>query len=160
MKNSKTLLTLFLVLNTAIGSFAQQSVAGSGGESSGSGGTASYTIGQVFFTTISGDYSFVAQGVQQAYEISVTSINNLRDINLEIIAYPNPTKGDLWLKVESFLGQTISYQIYNQNGKLLKSEKIIDAETNISLSNYSVSTYFLRIISDTKELKTFKIIKN
>ena len=54
---------------------AQESVNSTGGNATGSGGTVSYTIGQVGYTTNTGSNGSVAQGVQQAYEILTVGIN-------------------------------------------------------------------------------------
>ncbi len=46
---------------------AQSSPVSSGGEASGSGGTASYTLGQVVFSSYSTKGGYIIEGVQQAY---------------------------------------------------------------------------------------------
>jgi hypothetical protein len=48
---------------------AQESINAAGGNTTGSGGSASYSVGQVVYTTNTGTNGSVAQGVQQAYEI-------------------------------------------------------------------------------------------
>ena len=56
---------------------AQESVNAYGGDAKGSGGTVAYSVGQIVYTTHTGATGSVAQGVQQAYEISVvTGIKN------------------------------------------------------------------------------------
>ncbi len=50
--------------------------------------------------------------------------------------------------------------LYDINGKLLESKKIETNETTFSLENFVPSTYFLKIIQNNKEIKTFKIVKN
>ncbi|RLD56213.1 MAG: T9SS C-terminal target domain-containing protein, partial [Bacteroidetes bacterium] len=67
---------------------AQEVIPATGGEASGSGGSASYTVGQVVYTTNTGtNGNSVSQGVQQPYEISVvTGIAEAKDINLEVSA--------------------------------------------------------------------------
>ena len=46
------------------------------------------------------------------------------------------------------------------NGKLIESKKVENNETSIVMSNLVPATYFLKVIQDNKEIKTFKIIKN
>ncbi len=72
-------------------------------EASGSDGTASYTVGQVVYTTETGTNGYsIAQGVQQPFEISVvTGIKEAKDISLSVSAYPNPTSDYLIVKVEN-----------------------------------------------------------
>jgi hypothetical protein len=52
---------------------AQEAIPAGGGNASGSGGSASYSVGQVVYTTNTGTNGSAAQGVQQPYEISVVS---------------------------------------------------------------------------------------
>ena len=70
---------------------AQNAIPASGANGSGAGGTISYTVGQVVYTTSTGTMGSVAQGVQQPYEISVvTSLEEAKDFSLEFVVYPNP----------------------------------------------------------------------
>jgi hypothetical protein len=143
---------------------AQTTTTASGNEASGSGGTASYSVGQVAYQTHSGTNGSVAEGVQQAYEISViTGIDETAISLLNISAYPNPTTEFLKLKVDasSTLSiQELQYQLYDMQGKLLQSEKLTGNETQINMNNCVSATYFVRVISDNKSIKEFKIIKN
>ncbi len=138
---------------------AQQMTVSAGGEASGSGGTASYTVGQTAFSTHTGTSGSVAEGIQQPYEISVIIGLEKTDINLEISAYPNPTIDRLILKTES-ASQPISFQLYDINGRLLESSLLIGEETYIDMSRLTPATYFLKIVSNKQELKSFKIIKS
>ncbi len=143
------------------GLHAQTSVNATGGNASGSGGTASYSVGQVVYTTNTGTSGSVAQGVQQPYEISViTGIEEAKGINLSVSAYPNPTTDYLQLKVESEKLNDLSYQLFDMNGKLLQNQKLSGTETQINMGNYVPSTYFVRVSSGNQSIKEFKIIKN
>ncbi len=124
----------------------------------------SYTVGQVVYTTNTGTNGSVAQGVQQPFEISVvTGIEEAKGITLQCSAYPNPTTDFLTLKVDASTSlsiQSMEYQLFDINGKLLENKKVEDDETSIVMSNLVPATYFLKIIQNNKEIKTFKIIKN
>ncbi len=139
---------------------AQESVNASGGNASGSGGSTSYSVGQVVYTTNTGTNGTVAQGVQQPLEISVvTGLEEAKGINLSVKAYPNPTTDYLTLSVDNFETSNLSYQLFDMSGKLLKSEKIVGNQTSIIMSNFVPATYFVKVIVENKEVKTFKIIK-
>jgi hypothetical protein len=157
-----TLLTFAFSLSTVT---AQESVNATGGNASGSGGTVSYSVGQVFYTTNTGTNGSVAQGVQQTYDISVVnSIDETTGISLQCSAYPNPTTDVLQLKVDTSTTlsiQSMTYQLYDMQGKLIFTKKLTDVETQIDMSNLVSGTYFLKITNNNnKEIKTFKIIKN
>jgi hypothetical protein len=143
------------------GLHAQESVNATGGNASGSGGSVSFSVGQVVYTTNTGSNGSVTQGVQQPFEISlVTAIEQTKGINLSVSAYPNPTTDYLTLRIEEFEISNLLYQLYDMNGKLLQNEKITGNQTSIVMSNLVPATYFVKIIQGNKELKTFKIIKN
>lgn len=152
-----TIFTLTFSLSTVS---AQESVNATGGNASGSGGSASYSVGQVVYTTNTGTTGSVAQGVQQPYEISViTGIEEAEGINISLKAYPNPTTGYLQLKVESEKLNDLSFQLYDMNGKLLQTKKITSTVNQIDMSSYVSATYFVRVITESKLIKEFKIIK-
>ena len=165
MKYKKLKLSAVLLLGLGLtGLQAQTSVNATGGDASGSGGTVSYSVGQVVYTTNSGTNGSVAQGVQQPYEISVvTGIEEAKGINLSVTAYPNPTTDYLTLSIDASTTlsiQSMSYQLYDMNGKLLQSEKITGNQTSIVMSNLVPANYFVKVTQGNKEVKTFKIIKN
>lgn len=140
---------------------AQQSVHVAGGNSIGSDGSVSYTVGQVVCSSIIANNGSILQGVQQPYEISVvTSIENAKGICLSVTAYPNPTTNYLTLYIEDFDISNLSYQLFDINGKILQNKKITSNQTSIGMSNLIPATYFVKVIQKNKEVKTFKIIKN
>jgi hypothetical protein len=162
MRHKKLKLSAVLLLGLGLtGLQAQECVNATGGNASGSGGSASYSVGQVVYTTHTGTSGSVAEGVQQPYEISVvTAIEEAKGINLSVSAYPNPTTDYLTLEVKEFDLSNLSFQLYDMNGKLLLNEKITGNQTSIVMSNLVPATYFVKVIQGSKEVKTFKIIKN
>ena len=162
MLHKKLKLCALLLLGLGLtGLQAQESINAAGGVASGSGGSANYSVGQLVYTTNTGSNGSVAQGVQQPYEISaITGIEEAKDINLTITAYPNPTTDYLTLNVKDFELSNLNFQLYDMQGKLLRNEKITGNQTSIVMSNLVPSTYFVKVIQGNKEIKTFKIIKN
>jgi len=139
---------------------AQSTNLASGGNASGNGGTASYSVGQIFYSTISGANGIVAQGVQQPFEISVvTAIPKSEYINLECLVYPNPTMGAVRLVIESDEYENLKFRLYDINGMLLQDKRVESRETEISMENLTSSVYFLKVIKNNKEVKVFKIVK-
>jgi len=64
------------------------------------------------------------------------------------------------LKIENYDNTNLSYQLFDISGKLLETKKLESNETSIVMNNLVKTTYFLRVIENNKEVKTFKIIKN
>ena len=167
MRHKRLKLSAVLLLGLGLtGLQAQTSVNATGTNASGSGGTVSYSVGQVVYTTNTGASGSVAQGVQQPYEISVvTGIEQFNGVNLSVSAYPNPTTDNLTLSIDDDVHTRhalyeLSYQLYDLNGKLLQSQTIKESQTHIPMSNLVRATYFVKVVQGNKEVKTFKIIKN
>jgi len=165
MKHKKSVLIVVLLLVLGLTELhAQEAFPATGGNASGSGGSVSYTIGQVFYITNTGITVSMSQGVQQPYEISeVTRIEETKEINLIIWVSPNPTTDFLQLKVDAsttFSIQSLSYQLFDIRGILLENKKLNDSETMIDMNNFVPATYFLKVIEKNRVFKNFKIIKN
>jgi hypothetical protein len=158
----KVVLSLFLLLILRLTELhAQQAIPASGGNASGSGGSVSYTVGLVVYTTNIGTNGSASQGVQQPYEISVvTGLEEAKGINLILSVYPNPAMNYVTLKIENYKTENLTYQLYDNNGKLFENKKVTGSETQIDLSKLVISTYFLKIHESNKEIKVFKIIKH
>ncbi len=141
---------------------AQEALTAAGGEASGSDGSVSYTVGQVFYTTNTGtNGNSVAQGVQQPYEISeISGINEANSISLIVSAFPNPATDYLILKAENYNTIHLQYQLFDMNGKLLQTVKATGSETRIETNNLIPANYFVKVTENQKEIKVFKIIKN
>jgi hypothetical protein len=153
-------LTTTIALIFSVGLYAQQTVPATGGDATGAGGSSSYTVGQVVYTTNTGSTGSVAQGVQQPYEI-YTSVGILvTEINLELVAYPNPTNNELTLNIGNYNNEKLSYQLYDMQGKLLDSKQVVNISTTIVMQDLPVSTYLLNILDNKSLIKTFNIIKN
>ena len=158
MKHKKTITSITFLLLGLGGLNAQENPTASGGEATGAGGTASYSVGQVVYTAATGTNGSITQGVQQPYEISVTTGVNKTTINLELSVYPNPTTDYLTLKVED--NTELNYQIYDNHGKVIANKKVTATTSTINLESLPKATYFLNVVNNSQVLKTFKIIKN
>jgi len=158
MKHKKTIFSVAFLLLGLGGLHAQESPTATGGEATGVGGSACYSIGQVVYTTNTGSNGSVEQGVQQPYEISATVGINESSISLEMSVYPNPTTNYLTLKVE--ITENLSYHLFDMQGKVIVSKKITDNTTTVVMESLPTSTYLLKVTDSNKTVKTFKIIKN
>jgi hypothetical protein len=160
MESLKEKTVLFLLLVSTFFVQAQETLSTSGGNATGSGGSVSYTIGQVAYTYQASSEGSVSQGVQQPLEI-FTALETAEaiGITLQCIVYPNPTTSNVVLIIENYNIENLMYTIYDINGRSIANKKIINNETLIYMENLAGATYFIRIMDNTKELKTFKIIK-
>lgn len=160
----KISITFFLLL--ALTSIqAQEAIPVSGGMAYGYGGSVSYTVGQIVYTTNSEVTGSVAQGVQQPYEIMDLSGSDLSTgISLQCSVYPNPVEKILTLQIQYYIDEEVTYSLYDSNSQLLMSKVVTSKITLIEMTNLPPTTYYL-IVDQKKQkqsphvTKTFKIIK-
>lgn len=139
---------------------AQESSNTSGGDATGSGGTVAYSVGQVVYTTNTGNNGSVAQGVQQSYKIEAIGIDETK-LNISLSVFPNPTADNLTLKVNEFNNEQLLYQLYDTQGKLLSSKELTAVQTQINMSDLPAATYFINVLNqEDKKFQSFKIVKN
>lgn len=140
---------------------AQDATCSSGGEATGTGGSASYSLNYIVYTTIDGENGSVSQGVQQPIEISVvSSIKETSSVNLSCSAYPNPTANILILRIEEFNKTDITYLLFDVSGLLIKEGELTGDQATIDVSSLKPAPYLLKVLSNQQEIKSFKIIKN
>jgi len=139
---------------------AQESPVATGGDATGGGGSSSYSVGQVVYTTNTGSNGSVALGVQNPYEISIVTGIEVKTIQLEMVVYPNPTTDFIKLKVENLEASALKFQLYDVQGKVLINNQINDNTTTLKMINYPKGIYFLKVADNNTVIKTFKIIKN
>lgn len=148
---------LFLLLGFSY-TYAQQSVNTSGGDGTGTGGSISFSVGQVDYVTASGAHGSVSQGVQQSIEIYTLGTDDIPSIKLELSIYPNPTTDLLFIKNENS-EITFHYQLFDITGKTVASSSKMVQGDQIDMTSFVSGTYLLRIQTNNNLTKSFKIIK-
>ncbi len=157
----KTHLLLMLIVFIGFNKIqAQQAALTSGGNATGSGGSVSYSIGQIDYVMATGSTGSASQGMQQPFEISTLSGEEFTQISLQMMVYPNPTTSYVNLMIENYDFQDLNFQLVDLAGKQILNEKITSSETKIDLNNLSKNVYLLQVMNQTSTIKTFKIIKN
>jgi len=155
-----TCILLVILLFTMVSSFAQEAILPAGGDGSGSGGSVAYSVGQILYTSSDGVSDELIHGVQQPYEISIIlGLEKFKEIGMTLSTYPNPVTDLLILKVESVVWKDLNFQMYNSEGKILFSDNLLNAESNIDMSALAPGMYLLRVCMEKDPVKTFKIIK-
>jgi hypothetical protein len=154
----KTFLFVIVLLATQL-VCSQEAIPVSGGEATGSGGSGSYTVGQVFYTTHTGITGSLSQGVQHPFEFQTLSNPELTTVNLTAVTYPNPTKDFITLKITDRTLHNLRYTLFDVNGKSIASSSITESSTQIQMKYLSIGAYVLKVSQKNKSLKTFKIIK-
>lgn len=140
--------------------FSQENTDAAGGNAYGTGGTVSYSIGQLDYLTATGPGGTITDGVQQPYEIMIVSGIEDTTIKLALSVYPNPATDIVTLSVENSNTRDMAYHLYDLQGKIIQSKKLDGSQTLITLTELSNNIYFIKVLVKDNEVKTFKIIKN
>lgn len=160
MKYNKSL--LFLSMLFILGSYiinAQEDVVSSGGDASGSNGSSSFSVGQIFYTTTVGGSGSLSEGIQQPIEIETLSNPDFKAVQLKMSTYPNPTTNLLTLTVETLDQDDLSFEMYDLLGKMILKRTIKNATNTIEMVRFVSGTYLLAVKRRNETLKTYKIIK-
>lgn len=151
---------LFFLLFLPFLCAAQNNAVASGATASGTTGSATYTVGQVFFVTNSSATGTASQGVQQPFEIFTLSATEIPQIQLTAVVYPNPTIQNVTLSIKDYDFTEMQFALIDLSGKIISQGNITHSETQIDMNQLASANYFLKITKNNQDLKTFKIIKN
>ncbi|WP_172281931.1 T9SS type A sorting domain-containing protein [Chryseobacterium sp. Chry.R1] len=137
---------------------AQSAVLTTGTTVSGGNGSISYSVGQVTYLSKGSGFQ-VMEGVQQAFEITTLGTHETSSAEDGILLYPNPFRDYLYLDFTVNSYKNSDYQLFDAQGKLIRSEKIMQTKSEFNFSSLPSAMYIIRINQDGKNIKTFKIIK-
>ncbi|RLD50038.1 MAG: hypothetical protein DRI94_09720 [Bacteroidetes bacterium] len=87
---------------------------------------------------------------------ATSSVSNISDKNINI--YPNPVKTDFFIDFTSFNFKNIQSELYNSEGKRIKSFTLKEANSLINISDIPSGIYFLKIRTNNN-LFIRKIVK-
>lgn len=155
----KKLFTLYAIL-LQLSLFAQHNTSTTGATATGTNGNATYTVGQMAYLTNSAANASVSQGVQHPFEIVTLGTNEIPQIQLTAIVYPNPTVQNVALVIKDFDLTNLNYQLFDIQGRIISNGKITQNETQIEMTLLASAQYILKVSNNKTVLKTFKIIKN
>ncbi len=158
MKTSVFYIILVCIVCFCSSARAQEVVASSGNHFSNNEIQISWTLGEPVIQTLSNNNVLLTQGFHQA-KLTVTAIEELDDLLMQISAYPNPTSNFLKLSVKNSGEEELYYSLYTLDGKMLMQKQIESDLSEISMMNYISAIYFLKVTNGNSTLKTFKIIK-
>lgn len=149
-----------IAVGFSFNSYAQSDFVVTGSNQSGTTGSVSLSVGQVVYTNESSSAGSVNNGVHQVYAIEVIDGIEIKEIDLKLTAFPNPTADNLWLKIDSEIEKPMTYVILENTGKIIAESEISSAETEINMRDLASGSYYLIIKQEQSKIKTFKIQKS
>lgn len=160
----KSILCFYFLLFFINNGYGQESIVSGGGVGCSTEGSFSFTVGSMFFTTITGSTATLQQGIQMPLEVTLLSrIDEKKaDVQLNLSIYPNPVHETLVIRIQPLSSENANklyYKLFNINGVLLQSEIITKTETPINLTNYGGVTFILSIQLGKTIVREYKILK-
>lgn len=138
--------------------FSQEVLSSCGGSAHSSTGTISYTLGELVISTGTGSTRTITQGFHQS-RTTITATLETAGSTFSIIAFPNPTSGIITLKPTGELPNNLEYKVIDAEGIIRMNGKLTDGQTGIFLDQLSAAVYFIKIVRNGKDIKTFRVVK-
>lgn len=135
---------------------AQVSLNSGNGNASADIGSMSYSVGQLFYNSLTSENFELVEGVQQPFLISESG---MLDVKLTAEVYPNPVVDSFTLTLKD--SKNVSYEaiLVDMGGKLIKRVSIVDQITTFNVESLIKGIYTLSITDRNQVVKVFKIIK-
>ena len=89
-------------------------------------------------------------------EVKISTGIGLPDEDNGLLVYPNPTEGEIHLKIDRISKDGIWINVYNESGKLISRSLIRNNEENLNLKGNVPGIYFIQI--DQKNKKAYKVV--
>ncbi len=161
MRHKQLKFSIVLLLGLGLtGVQAQETIPATGGNASGSGGSVSWSVGQIVYQIHSGTEVSVSEGVQQPAEAeTVSGLDKVIEQPVLVSVFPNPVEEYFTIQVNDFKASTYTFQLYSVYGQLIKSEELVADETIVQVKELVPSNYVLKITNREKEVQIIKIIK-
>ena len=153
----KSIIPIVVFISFGFSSFGQNALSAAGGHFKTSGGSTSFTVGQVAYVLKKGTGSYLNEGVQQVYTKKTTPIEELVYLK-EVQLYPNPTQETFNLIISTKEDVQVRYTIMDYLGKEIRNGNILSEKSEISLRDLPSGNYFISLKSK-KENRIFKIVK-
>ncbi len=155
----KILLLTFVISSFYLGTNAQEVIATSGDYSETTIGSLSWTIGEPIIENVSGTNNILTQGFHQS-KLTVTTINEIPGLEMNITVYPNPASDYLNVEVKTDQQKEFQINLFDLNGKLIMQKDFSSGKETLDMQNYHPAIYILKVSTNNKEIKTYKIVKH
>ena len=149
---------------------AQSSMVVTGGELTGAGGSASISVGQVNYQSVSGSNASSLGGVQQAFELF--EVKSWKDVPywnepiepglpilVDLTLFPNPTPRSITVRVTDYQGEVLNYRILDIVGREMANGIISQPEVTIDMEELPAATYFMEV-KQGERASVYKLIKS
>jgi hypothetical protein len=159
MKKPSTLFLVLLLLLLFSKSRAQEVISSAGATHSSASLQLSWTVGEPVVETFSTGSTILTQGFHQS-KLVITAIDPIPLAGFELEVYPNPTSGEVNIKVNNGNISNLRFSLFTSQGEQIHQQNFSNQVRRINLELLAPGYYMLKIMSDTdKPVQTFKIVK-
>lgn len=146
---------MVLLLAGGVRVLGQQAVVPACGEATGSGGTASWTLGQIDYEGSQSSGGNAQRGVQQPYEWLVMAADE--ESRPTVSVRPNPTADQVRLEWNEPLPAGARYLLSNGLGAVIEEGPAMGTTLSIPMERQASGQYVVRIMSRDRILNTLTI---
>jgi hypothetical protein len=158
----KKLTVFFLVMPLLLlfcKSRAQEVISSTGATQSSANLQLSWTIGEPMVETFSAGGTILTQGFHQS-KLVITAIDPIPQAGFEFEVYPNPTLGEVNIRLNKGSNSKLRLFIYTSQGELILQQEFSSQTERINMQLLAPGYYMLKIVFDTDiPVQTFKIVK-
>ncbi|MES2798970.1 MAG: T9SS type A sorting domain-containing protein [Bacteroidota bacterium] len=137
---------------------AQEAFVCMGGELAHGSSEITFSIGQLM-NEQSADGIQLHVGVQYPFEQSTLALDSKGDIDLNYLAFPNPTMDQVYITISNFT-EEVHYELSDFAGKLILKGTWTSATNTINMAEFAFGIYHLNLFSNTHQPTIVPIIKN
>lgn len=117
-----------------------------------------YDEGGIYSVTLNVIENNCASAIAYDVFVDIPASADEQDLKSEVLIFPNPTAGEVFLKLPSQPIMDGQIQMTDVNGRVLFSGKVSGENHRIDLSGYSMGIYFVKLLYG-EEWMTFRIQK-
>lgn len=154
----KILLLTMIMSSFYLGTNAQELIATSGDYSESTIGSLSWSIGEPIIENAFNSDIILTQGFNQS-KLTVTAINEMIGLEINISVYPNPTIDYLSIEANSDQQKEFQINLYDLSGKLILQKDFFTEKETINMQEFKPAIYILKISINNTDIKTYKVIK-
>lgn len=158
-KLTQIVLAFSLLLYSLMG-FCQSNIVSGGHSVSVTGGSISYSVGQIDYKSTSSSSGQLNEGVQQPLEIYTVEVEEYEYTSNLFSIYPNPVNSSFKLQIDDPSSESYFATLYALEGKIIFNRTVYPGSQEISLEDLPQGVYVLHILKEESVVKMFKIIKN
>jgi len=158
--NSKQLACMLFCCLAFNFSYSQQvSVAGGSDIQNAGSGSIAFSIGQVVYTQNDNGILYVAQGIQQPYEVFINFVSELFDKN-SVSVFPNPFENDININFSNQNIEEYKAKLIDLQGNVIKELTFNEKLNKLYVGELSKGSYFIILENQLGGIYTIKLIKN